>query len=670
VRRLYHNYQINSDAVKPMSKPVSTLPASTPAWLRPGVNWFRRMMFPGKSAVVLLLLLAPLIMLLVFFARDHLAMLESTANERRGVAVVQAIVPAMQATQLLRRAVVDRANGKDRPDLEGLRADFNKRYATAMAAIKLQHAYFGGDGDVHIKEIEAAYAAAQSIDTKAPAAEQRKPLVALSGEFAVITPHFVDSSGLALDPEGDSYYLMLVSMVELPDLMEAMGLTRGAMATLARDGISPATVAPAAAALAVDKASVNRIQLSFGRALEFNAGLKQLKFEEGLQKSLAFFKAADATITGGPGALSADAVVSDATVAIQDLLALQGRVAKTLDGLLAERESRIRAAMTFAFVLTSLLVLAAGYFFYCFYRAINGGMQALVVHMHEMAGGDLSRAIEVKGSDETAVLMRSLAEMQQSLCNTVAQVRETSAQIIDSASEVASGTLDLSRRTEQSAANLEETASAMEQIGSRVATTTDGSQQASQLASGNVGLARRGGEVIGQVVQTMDDIRSSSQRIGEIIGVIDGIAFQTNILALNAAVEAARAGEHGRGFAVVATEVRALAGRSASAAREIKSLIVASGERVESGSRIVSDAGSTMSEIVASTEEVGGLLQGISAGAREQASGISQIAKAIHELDQMTQQNAALVEQTAAASDAMRDQAQRLVTAVDVFKLP
>lgn len=652
-----------------MSKSVPTLPASTPAWLRPGVNWFRRMMFPGKAAVVLVLLLAPLLLLLVFFTKDRLAMLENTGHERQGVAAVQAIVPAMQATQLLRRAVVDRANGKERPDLEGLRSDFNKRYAQALAVIKQQHAHFGGDGEVHIKAVEAAYVAAQSIDAKAPAAEQRKPLVALSGEFAATIQHFVDSSGLALDPDGDSYYLMLVSMVELPEMMEAMGLTRGAVTTLAKDGISPATVAPAAAALAVDLATMHRIESSFKRALEFNAELKRLKFEEALQSSRTFFKASQETVAGGPGALSADAVVRDGTVAIQDLLTLQGRVAGTLDGLLAQREAGLQAAMAFAFALTALLVLAASYFFYCFYRAVSGGMQALVVHMHEMASGDLSRTIEVKGHDETAVLMRSLGEMQQSLRDTVAQVRETSAQIIDSASEVASGTLDLSRRTEQSAANLEETASAMEQIGSRVATTTDGSQEASQLASGNIGLARRGGEVIRQVVQTMDDIRSSSQRIGEIIGVIDGIAFQTNILALNAAVEAARAGEHGRGFAVVATEVRALAGRSASAAREIKSLIVASGERVESGSRIVSDAGSTMGEIVASTEQVGGLLQNISAGAREQASGISQIAKAIHELDQMTQQNAALVEQTAAASDAMREQARRLATAVDVFKL-
>jgi methyl-accepting chemotaxis protein len=230
--------------------------------------------------------------------------------------------------------------------------------------------------------------------------------------------------------------------------------------------------------------------------------------------------------------------------------------------------------------------------------------------------------------------------------------------------------MDLSQRTEQAAANLEETASAMEQISSTVTQTTEGSSQAAGVASQNVKLADQGGQVIEQVVNTMSEIQDSSRRIGEIIGVIDSIAFQTNILALNAAVEAARAGEQGRGFAVVASEVRALAQRSAEAAREIKQLIVASGERVELGNRIVSEAGTTMRAIVESTSKVGSLLQGISSGAREQALGIEQVGKAIHELDQMTQQNAALVEETAAASSGMRQQAEQLARAVDAFKLP
>jgi methyl-accepting chemotaxis protein len=242
--------------------------------------------------------------------------------------------------------------------------------------------------------------------------------------------------------------------------------------------------------------------------------------------------------------------------------------------------------------------------------------------------------------------------------------------IIQSSSEVASGSMDLSQRTEQAAANLEETSSAMEQIGATVSNTTDGARQAAEVAAANAQLAQQGGAVIAQVVGTMSEIQDSSRRIGEIIGVIDGIAFQTNILALNAAVEAARAGEQGRGFAVVAAEVRSLAQRSADAAREIKQLILDSVERVENGHRIVGEAGSTINAIVASTARVGDLLKGIATGASEQAAGIEQVGHSISELDQMTQQNAALVEQTASASTAMRDNANQLAQAVNAFKLP
>jgi methyl-accepting chemotaxis protein len=317
------------------------------------------------------------------------------------------------------------------------------------------------------------------------------------------------------------------------------------------------------------------------------------------------------------------------------------------------------------------LLLAAGlYFFYCFYRAMKSGMNTLVMRMQAMARGDLTNDMQPKGKDETAQLLGALAEMQQSLRRTVREVRLAADAITESSAEVAAGSMDLSQRTEQAAASLEETASAMEQIGTTVAATTDGAQQAAQEAGSNVRLAHQGGEVIAQVVGTMSGIQDSSRRIGEIIGTIDGIAFQTNILALNAAVEAARAGEQGRGFAVVAAEVRSLARRSADAAREIKQLILDSVERVDHGHRTVGDAGNTIHAIVDSAARVGELLQGIASGAREQATGIEQVGRAISDLDQMTQQNAALVEQTAAASTAMRDKARQLAEAVNAFKLP
>ncbi|BDT70253.1 hypothetical protein os1_44460 [Comamonadaceae bacterium OS-1] len=250
----------------------------------------------------------------------------------------------------------------------------------------------------------------------------------------------------------------------------------------------------------------------------------------------------------------------------------------------------------------------------------------------------------------------------------VSTVRGATAGIESACGEIATGNQDLSVRTEQTASNLQRTASSMEVLTSTVKQSADAAHQANQLAASAAEVAARGGAVVSQVVATMDDINQSSKKIADIIGVIDGIAFQTNILALNAAVEAARAGEQGRGFAVVASEVRSLAGRSADAAKEIKALISASVEKVDSGSRLVHHAGSTMTEIVQSVKRVSDIIGEITAASSEQSDGISEVNKAITQLDQMTQQNAALVEQSAAAAESLRDQAQKLVDAVEVFR--
>jgi methyl-accepting chemotaxis protein len=286
-----------------------------------------------------------------------------------------------------------------------------------------------------------------------------------------------------------------------------------------------------------------------------------------------------------------------------------------------------------------------------------------------IADGDLTMPIRVEGRDEAASLLGALNRMQDSLRQVVGQVHESSASIRHASSEVASGNTDLSHRTEQAASSLQQTASSMEQLTGTVRHSADSARQASQLAGSAADVAARGGQVVAQVVSTMVEINTSSKKIADIIGTIDGIAFQTNILALNAAVEAARAGEQGRGFAVVAGEVRSLAQRSAAAAREIKSLISASVDRVEVGSKLVADAGSTMDEIVASVQRVSDIIGEISAGAGEQSTGISQVNGAVSALDSMTQQNAALVEESAAAAESLREQAARLSSVVSTFKL-
>jgi methyl-accepting chemotaxis protein len=321
-------------------------------------------------------------------------------------------------------------------------------------------------------------------------------------------------------------------------------------------------------------------------------------------------------------------------------------------------------------LLISLIAILAGVAVAWFItRSITRPIRAAVKVAETVAAGDLSSTIDVSGRDETGQLMQALKNMNDSLNRIVGDVRGGTDSIALGSDEIARGNLDLSARTEQQASALEETASSMEELTSTVKQNADNARQANQLAVSAQEVAVEGGQVVSQVVDTMGAINESARKIVDIIGVIDGIAFQTNILALNAAVEAARAGEQGRGFAVVATEVRNLAQRSAAAAKEIKVLIGDSVNAVETGSRLVDQAGATMDKIVASVERVTDIMGEITAASREQEAGIEQINQAIGDMDSVTQQNAALVEEAAAAAQSLREQAGNLTEAVSVFKL-
>jgi methyl-accepting chemotaxis protein len=302
-------------------------------------------------------------------------------------------------------------------------------------------------------------------------------------------------------------------------------------------------------------------------------------------------------------------------------------------------------------------------------RALLRPLREVEHSMRRIAEGDLSSPVPAARRDELGLMIGALAAMQLRLRELVGDVRQSSENIRVASGEVASGSADLSSRTEQAASNLQQTASSMEQLTGTVRQSADSARQANQLASSAAEVAQRGGRVVEQVVSTMDAITTSSQRISDIIGVIDGIAFQTNILALNAAVEAARAGEQGRGFAVVASEVRSLAQRSAAAAREIKALIGTSVDKVESGSKLVAEAGVTMNEIMNSVQRVTDIIGEITAAASEQSEGIGQVNTAVTQLDRMTQQNAALVEQSTAAAESLKEQAQRLAQVVGSFRI-
>jgi len=357
---------------------------------------------------------------------------------------------------------------------------------------------------------------------------------------------------------------------------------------------------------------------------------------------------------------------------LQALNALKKDIAINVEGAnraTTDAEKSYRQALIASIVIVSIALVVCSVLAVSVTRSIVKPLNTSVAVAQAVSEGDLTSKFEVTGRDEPAVLLEALRHMNSRLVEMVTQIRHSSDSIATGSAEIAIGNSDLSHRTEQQASNLEEAAASMEELTSTVKINSDTALQASSLAANASQSAEHGGTVMSRVVATMQDISASSKKISDIIGVIDGIAFQTNILALNAAVEAARAGEQGRGFAVVASEVRQLATRSAEAAKEIKHLIHTSVERVENGANLVDEAGQSMDGLVSQVKRVGILINEISSASREQSSGISQIGEAVNQLDQVTQQNAALVEESAAAAESLKSQSQRLSELVSVFKI-
>ena len=468
----------------------------------------------------------------------------------------------------------------------------------------------------------------------------------------------------------DDRMLKVSQLVEVKDNVRTIASSIRTMALTSDASLREAEVESIAAA----RARNGKLMRLLEEEIKAESGKALLKASADMRA--AYNEAADKVIA----LIGAGTIEEATTVLLGEMRPAQLAYLKTLDDLANFQKELMKnasedvdaytsAAGTTMIVEASVMGLLGALLAWLITRSITTPLRQAVDLAETVARGDLRSRIEVSSKDETGQLLSALNRMNEALINTVSTVRDNAEGVATASNQIAQGNFDLSQRTEEQASNLQQTAASMEQLTATVKQNADTARQAAQLASGARGVASKGGDVVSRVVLTMEDISAGSRKISDIIGTIDSIAFQTNILALNAAVEAARAGEQGRGFAVVASEVRSLAQRSAEAAKEIKVLIGASVGKVQAGTELVGDAGRTMDEIVTQVKRVSDLLSEISAAGVEQTQGVEQISDAVMQLDQVTQQNAALVEESAAAADSLRMQADQLSQAVSVFML-
>ena len=666
-------HQHQSSAMRPApgtSNPLSEFFRYHGVWA-PGVRLFRRIGIRAKSLVIAVTFLVPMALVSWNFFDNQASQIEFSAKERLGVTYAREAVPLVDRLQRLRLfAVQEAVTGRPPAELAAAREAVDSQLGK-LAEVEKSLGADLGTAAAYAKMLEAG----KSLP---PASAGAEAVFAAHGaridQLLTLIASAADGSNLTLDPDIDTYYLMDAGIVRMPVISEMLAQTRGVGFAMIKAGSATAQQSrQIIERLALLNSHQGAVDDGLAKAAAYNAEVKKdfdaKAFKDGARVYLTHIEEKllePAALKGG----DASAHVEQASQAIAGLQTLNKHVINALDDLLAARVARLETARNNTALVLVLGLLSSVYVFITFRRVLEGGLDEVAFHINAMRDGNLTTTPRAWGADEAARLMQTLADMQAALRKIVSQVRGASDSIVYASSEISGGSQDLSARTEQSASSLQETASAMEEISATVRNNEDTLKEATQLALTNADVADRGGQIIGQVVTTMQQINDSSGRIGDIIGTIDSIAFQTNILALNAAIEAARAGEQGRGFAVVAAEVRALAQRSGAAAREIKTLITHSMDQVQNGTGVVQRAGQTIEEIVSTARRVRELLDEVAAGAKEQTVGIAQSALAVQELDTSIQQNAALVEETAAAASSLKDQAISLAAEVALFKLP
>lgn len=631
------------------------------AVFRPGERLMQRLRMPGKFAVVSVSLLVPLLVLLWLYIDSTNQQIDFAAQERVGVSYLQVGLPSIDKFQSHRgqallgllgrqdeaaKAAAARAFEADLSRIEGMaKADGDAMQVTqALADVKARWA------DVLQTQFHSADEITAHYEPLA------KALLALIASIS-------DRSNLALDPDIDSYYAMVLSTDKLPGLITRLAPLRGYVAYAAAHPEQSAAVAgklAAFSALTQNYLYDARVALDKVRA----ANPEIAKVIDG-----AALDRVDAYLNESSKMNDAAASYTRASEAGAGVNAMLAQTLTGLDSLLEARIDRLSAHRLTMLGIVVAFFLCAMYAFIAFYSSAAGGFKAITTRVTRLGHGDLTASQPAKGTDELADAINSLRTSVTTLAGIVHGVRTSAEEIAVATDEISTGNSDLASRGARMAATVEETAASMDTLNQTVQRNVDSSQQANQLAMSAFEVAMRGGQVVNKAVESMQAITASSRKIGDIIQVIDGIAFQTNILALNAAVEAARAGEQGRGFAVVASEVRSLAQRSAGAAKEISALIRSSIQSVDEGAGYVGEAGTTMSDILASIQRVADIMNEISAASTSQSEEIKQIAVAVREVDSATQQNAALVEQISAAATSLRERATQLSESVKTFQV-
>ncbi len=634
-----------------------------------GVVIMRAIRFRAKALIICSMFLAPLALL----SAEHFSRvaddIDFSQKEILGVEYNQAIFPLLDLAQQLRRdSLLLAADGTAPASMAGVGDGLEKGYARLAQLDQRLGATLATAGAY--AEVQAAYLRAKGAASgEAVFAIHSGHVQALINLLQVVT----DNSNLTLDPEIATFYLMDAAYARIPDIVEHSAKLRGLGLQILHTGsATPAQQRSFADLIPVAQFQAANMRAGLAKIKDHGAMLERLDLQPTFAATDAFVGSARQRIIDTaqftPEDERAFRAAANQTIDMQYKLA--GRLAGELGVLLNERVEGMQRTRIMVLAIMAITLLAALYFFYTFYLVTSGGLRLISKHLQEMAQGDLRRAPALPwGKDEPALVIVDLRVAYDALHQLIRTVRHSARNLHATSSEIASASLDLSARSEAAAASLEEQAAAMEEIGSTVVTNAELAGKAASFAANNAQVAENGGKVITTVVATMQEIHASSAKIGDIIGVIDGIAFQTNILALNAAVEAARAGEAGRGFAVVATEVRNLAQRSASAATEIKSLISNSVNQIKTGTAVVEQAGATMITMVDNARTISGFLSEISTASKEQSLGVSQVAGAIHELDDSTQQNAALVEETSAACASLKQQADGLQGEIANFRV-